>query len=231
MNTPVMRVPKERKAMAAMTLILMSITCSAQKALQGTYAEQGVPIDAYSYYTFHGQGGFEYHAGGDLGDDFFGRGTYRISHDTLFLEYSVDSAIPLPYHKATFWTDLTDSITLEVRVKDLEGSPIAHANVYSREHSAIGKVVDGDGFGRFRLKRIETDYDITVSFIGFVPHTIKIPGFRSYRLDVFLSETGKGVPIYKHSDTLRIVEFTDAYLVLRGGDDSDSRWVKVDGGE
>jgi hypothetical protein len=231
MNTPVMQVPKEQKPMATLALILLSIACSAQKALQGTYAEQGVPIDAYSYYTFLGQGGFEYHAGGDLGDDFFGRGTYRISQDTLFLDYSVDSAVPLPYHKAAFWSDLTDSITLEVRVKDLEGSPIGHANVYSREHSAIGKVLDAEGYGRLRLKRIETDYELTVGFIGFVPYTIKIPGSRSYRLDVFLSETGKGVPIYKHSDTLRIVESTDAYLVLRGADDTARKWVKVDGGE
>jgi len=219
------KMPKERNVINLVILIVLSINCSAQNVLEGTYARQNMPYDTYSFYKFQQDGGFEYHSGGDLGDESFGKGTYRISADTLFLDYNENTAVQLPYHKGYFWKDFTDSITIEIQVKDFEGNPIGYTNVASTENR-IGIVLDSEGFGRLRLRRIEDDYDITVSFIGYESHDIKIFGTKNYRLEVFLSDCCLGSPIYEYMDTLKILEFTESHMRLKNRNGVVSEWVK-----
>jgi hypothetical protein len=141
------------------------------------------------------------------------------------VDYNENTAVQLPFHKGYFWKDFKDSITIEIQVKDFEGKPIANTNVVSMENR-IGKILDSEGFGRLKLRRTEDDYEITVSFIGYESHEIKIPGNKSYRLEVFLSNCCLGSPIYEYTDTLKILEFTESYLRLKNRNGVVSEWKK-----
>ena len=160
---------------------------------------------------------FEYHSGGCLGDDEFGKGHYLIKNDSLILNYDLTELSYKSYHKIKEYYNSKDSVTLKVIVKDFKQNPIVNAETYILKENK-GYIIDSKGEAIFNLKKENEDFILDVSIVGYESYNMKLSKLKNYIIAVFLKQESNVPKAIKDEIVkYKIIEISEQYLKLKNG--------------
>lgn len=209
--------------------------CSQSGKLNGTYSNIEGFQELYNYYTFNKNGDFEYHTGACLGDDFYGKGTYKIKGKRLILDYNKTKPKSLGYYNLSIWRNKSDSINLIVNVYDKQTKkPIEHANVFFMDSTTklgyTGSVANKNGSVEIRTIKDGRKIELTVTYVGFDEQKIDLIRNKNYSVEVYLKDEGDetGTPILNQVDTLHVGKIRSKYFTVKNKNGSITRWRKIE---
>jgi len=208
-------------------LIIHSSFSFSQNRIEGKFCKEYGIKDFYDCYTFFNNGEFESENGGDLGNDYYGKGDFLLNENYLILNYNKTEPAELSYHRTEFWTNSKDSIELNFQIMNMENLKIPYANVAILSNKT-GIITNENGNGKMELKKSNENCEITVSYIGYHECKIKIKQNNNYNFKIYLTKDFTGVPIKNHTQTLEILELTDKYFKTKSKDDNVIIWNKIE---
>ena len=215
------------RGLSVIIFVVITAQClPGQNQLNGRFTGIKPMQEHYEYFVFSENSSFEYYKGASLGNDFFGKGKYHIANKVLKLNFCDTPPKSKPYYTDELWDNKSDSISLIFEVRERNGEPIGYTNVILDEMSELGTILDVNGRGKLKLKRIEDNYNLTVSFIEHDIIKIRIDGRYSHCLKVFLTkEKGQGIPIRNYKEEFIIHQLSDSLLILENSSGEIRRWV------
>jgi len=198
-----------------------------QQKIEGIFCREYGLKDFYNCYTFFNNGEFKFKTGGDLGNDYYGKGDYILSENYLILNYNKSEPKELSYHRTKFWKNSKDSIELNFQIMDMVKQKIPYANIYILKYKK-GIITNENGNGKMKLKKSNENREIIVSYIGYDECRISIKKNFNYNFKVYLTKGFTGVPIKNHKETLDILELTDKYFKTKRKDENIIIWKKIE---
>jgi hypothetical protein len=198
-----------------------------QQKIEGTFCREYGLNDFYNCYTFFNNGEFKFETGGDLGNDYYGKGDFLLSENSLILNYNKSEPKELSYYRANFWKNNKDSIELNFQVMDMEKQKIPYANIVILKYKK-GIITNENGNGKMEIKKSNEICEITVSYIGYDECKISLKKNFNYNFKVYLTKGFTGVPIKNHKETLEILELTDKYFKTKSKGDTIIIWNKIE---
>jgi hypothetical protein len=215
-----------KKLILLSALIMPLLACHSQETLDGNYCIKFGMGDTYHCLNFKGKT-FKMERGADLGNDYYGKGTYQIKDSLLILNYN---KTPLKefsgYYRSQVWKNSSDTVQLTFTIRDLEKNPVPYSSVVILKEK-IGKKTNKEGKAELKSLKSKIQKEIQVLCLGYEIIKIQIFGNLNYHFDVFLKESDQeGIPIKNQIDTLQIKEFGKGYfIVLNKG--KEILWKKV----
>lgn len=192
------------------------ISCNslfAQKEIKGTYIKK--ENNFFSSYTFFQDKTFEYFSGGDLGAEFFGKGHYKITNDTLILNYDLTTLRDKSYHKSKEYYNNNDSIAVKINVYDFNLKPLT--NSIQAWSYPLYKETEVDKLGELFFKFKKEKEKITIHLVGeeIEQYVIYLLTDKNYEIDVFM----KKIALHNYPKLIKdqitkipINEFLSGYL-------------------
>lgn len=224
---------KVQNANRGLLIFLMSILTigftNAQQKLTGTFCVSSSTAGNYAEcLTFFKSGRFEYSTGGDLGDEFFGKGIYSRENNILILNYNKTELNNFSsYHKYTNLTNNKDLVAIEIKVMNTHGEPIPWVNIFINDNEVKKTNKLGELFLEFQ--KLESFINFEAAFVGYQRHKFKIRQDLSSKIEVYLKEGQfEGTPILNQIDSLNILEFNDKYFKMEGKDNIIRKWIKIE---
>lgn len=215
------------KTIGLILVLFSTIHNYSQEYISGKYSNLKLNQEHYNYYSFTESGFFEYHSGASLGDDTFGKGSYHIKNDSLFLNYDSTELEYHSYYKLKEYRNSGDSIQLKVVVKDFHEKIIKNTNVYIAK-DRIGAVVTKDEAIVLKLKKEDKKFVLGISNIGFESLKITLSQGINYEIEAYLKQSSSPtIAIKDQIEKYQILEHTDRYLILKDKN-SSVKYMKVD---
>ena len=208
-------------------LTIYSNLLFSQNKIEGKYCKEYGIKDTYHCYTFFKNGEFKLESGGDLGNDYYGKGDFLLNENSLILNYNKTEPAELSYYRTEFWRNNKDSIELNFQIMNMENLKIPYANVAILSNKT-GIITNENGNGKMKLKKSNENCEITVSYIGYQECKIKIKQNNNYNFKIYLTKGFTGVPIKNQTETLEILELTDKYFKTKSINDNIIIWNKIE---
>lgn len=233
MKNKVIQVPKELNVKNTLILISLMVLNNLGycQDIIGKYCKiYEIQNVYYSCLEFNKNGQFEYHSGGDLGDEYYGYGYYKFIKDEniISLIYS-DSTLNKfsGFYRYRMWQNNDDKMVINLKVMDVEGNPLEHASIVDIENK-LGSYSSKDGMAQLIKKKSDKNSRIDIALIGYDNQIITIDNHINYEINVYLSKYNYGVPIKNQLDTLKIVELKNNFFKVIGKDGKIINWSKID---
>ncbi|TCP28144.1 hypothetical protein EV195_101304 [Tenacibaculum skagerrakense] len=208
---------KEKNVINLLILVCLFFNSRAfsQTELKGIYYKNNGLKSSYNTYTFLSDGIFEYNSESDLGAEFFGKGHYKITNDTLVLNYDLTSLRDKSYHKSKEYYNKSDSIAVKINVYDFNLKPLTnsiHAWSYPLyKETEVNKL--GELFFKFKKHKEK----VAIHLVGeeIEQYVIYLLTDKNYEIDVFM----KKIALHNYPKLLKdqitkipINEFLSGYL-------------------
>ncbi len=178
----VIQMQKEKNAIKIISVLIILFVLDkaySQEQLNGNYSSLAQFQEFYDFYNFNKNGVFEYHTGADLGDDYFGKGEYKIENDNLILNYNKTSPLKLGYYLTEIWTNNKDSINVNITTITLDKKPAPYLSITFSDSLAKngvnGIATDRDGSGSITFKKDRKNINLSLTGVGYC----KLPIFRT----------------------------------------------------
>ncbi len=210
--------------------IISKHTFSQNEKLNGKYSHLEQLQDYYTVYYFDGSSTFEYHTGGCLGDEYFGKGTYKIKDKLLILNYNKTEPIKLGHHVSKIWTNDSTAIDIQFKFFDFENRPIPFVNVTYKDslskNGYNGIAANKEGTAKLSLIKENEEFEMKISSVGFSQYKFTVGKKYNYSISIYLQNEGNGLPIRNQMDTLKIGEMTSKYFTVKNKNGSVTTWRK-----
>lgn len=206
----------------------ISIASYTQNKLNGKYSNLMLMQEHFNYIIFNEDKKFEYHKGASLGDDYYGRGNYSIKDDQLILNYNLTQPKITGVHDLSLWNNNKDSIEIHFAIKDLNDIPLKGINIINLDIKD-GVQTDSNGFAVFKLPKVNKDYKISCSQVGYLHYKFYINGNNNYQANVTLIHNKgiTGTPILNQVDTLKLKEIKEDYFIVLLKNGKEEKWRKI----
>lgn len=210
------------KKLLTFIIFLSPFLAISQYKYEGTFWRANL-VDTYESIKFSKDGKFEYKKGGDLGNPEPSKGEYQFIDDLLILNFSNSQSKKLGFHKTEIWRNKSDSIIVNFKVMDLQGTPLENAKIHNANNKSSIQT-DKNGTGYLILKKENNTADFIMTWIGFETYNLKIDLNYNQKVEIYLTEDLQEIPIRNQIDTLKIIEFKKRYFVT----DGNIKWEKSD---
>ena len=213
-------------------IILFFNTAESQNTLDGKYTCLAPLQEHYNYYLFNKKGQFEYRRGASLGNDYYGKGEYRILNKKLILNYNKTKPLKTGHHTSKIWINNKDSINVNFKFFDFDSIPLPAVNVIYKDslskYGLSGVAANEKGIAKLNLKRDKTNLQFIITNLGFKQYELFIDKNYNYDISVILQKGYTGLPILNQIDTLVIDKKRPKYFVVKNNNGSLTTWKKLD---
>ena len=213
-------------------LIISHHTYSQKERLNGKYSNLASLQEYYNFYVFDENGEFEYHTGASLGDDYFGKGTYKFMDNLLILNYDKTEPLKTGRHVSKIWTNNSKTIDIHFRFFDFNNSSIPFVNVIYKDslskNGYNGIIANKDGIAQLTLTRENKDFHFALSNLGFSQYEFTLDKKYNYDISVYLQKEGNGLPIRNQVDTIAIEKRGAKYFTVKNNEGKVFTWRKIE---
>ena len=211
-------------------LTIVNRAFSQMIKLEGTYSNLASLQEHYNFYVFDNNGKFDFHSGASLGDDQFGKGTYRIIENLLILNYNKTEPIEVAHHVSKMWINNLKTIDIHLRFFDFNSTPLPFVNVIYKDslsqNGYNGIVANKEGEAELNLTKENEDLNLVISNLENSQYEFTLDKKYNYIISVYLQKAGTGLPIRNQIDTLEIIEHSPKYFIAKNKDGSVTTWRK-----
>lgn len=166
-------------------IFLYPVILVAQDKLEGKYNILDGTGHFTTIYNFTSNGIFEYEHSGDLGLEKYGKGHYFIKKDSLILNYDLTEPKLYGYHKSTQFINSSDSVTVKIKVFDLEKNIISNHSVGNIELKNKTRT-NSEGVAILKFKKENKQYNIRVANYYRKAYEVDINTLNNYYVEVYL---------------------------------------------
>ncbi len=163
----------------------LSFITFSQEKISGEYIVKYSTKDFITKYTFQKNGIFTRKSIGDLGPKTYGKGHYYIKNDILTLNYDLTELKENSFHKARYYKNSKDSVTVVVNIYDFSKKPLSgilvHRGFKESKKTENGKVC-------FQLKKGKGRIEIEVLDENYIKDSFFVYNNLNYEIDVFLKK-------------------------------------------
>lgn len=234
MNKDPIEMQKGKNAIKNIVLVLI-LTIAYQafsqiEKLNGTYSNLASLQEHYNYYVFDHNGKFDFHTGASLGDDYFGKGTYKTIENLLILDHNKTEPIEIAHHVSKIWINNLSTIDIHFRFFDFNSTPLPFVNVIYKDslskNGYNGIVANKAGEAELTLTKENKELNLVISNLGHSQYKFTLDKKYNYDISVYLQKEGVGLPIRNQIDTLEIIEHKPKYFIVKNKDGSIITWRK-----
>lgn len=195
----------------------------AQNKLEGTYCVDYSMNDIYKCIEFQENRTFEYHTGGDLGDENYGMGQFSFDNGFLILDYNNTPPKEAGYFKYSYWENKGDS--MGIVLKAMNKNDMKNVNVLVLPENVILKTNE-DGRVEFKIKKSNQTNRLIVSALGYQKLEIVLSNPYNYNIQAHLEKAYTGNPIKDQIDTLKILELNKSFFKTKNQNGKIINWVR-----
>lgn len=203
--------------------IIYGLLSYSQTKINGHYSVNKPLQERYETFRFNNDGSFKYATGGSLGNDRFGSGFYSVDGNKLVLEY-ITKPVSLGNHRVRVWDNKTDSVYINIKVHNIEKSPLPKSNILVKRFSnkTVFKLIptSQNGMGQIAITKGNEKLIIETTCLGYKPHSLTVETGTSCNIDVYLQSQKIGIPIRDLKETFAIKELTKDSIVLINKDNT-----------
>lgn len=209
-----MEIPKLKVPNVSILLIFMIFTICSHSQISGTYCLVYELKDFSTCLKFNEDGTFEYEQIGHLGVQQYGKGDFRISRESLTLDYGKTKPKKATFYRYEFWDAQKDSIILNFKVMDLNSNIMPNSSIIVDLEKEIGLKTGSKGLAKITLKKSEESNKIIINSLGYNTSKFKLQKSLSYYIEIYLAKTG-GIPIKDKIEYFEIIENNDDSLKIK----------------
>lgn len=206
------------------TLFVLPTIALSQIKIEGTYSYLAPNQEHYDFYDFAKSGKFEYHTGASGGDFLYGKGIFKISGDTLILNYNSTELQDFSgYHRLTSWKNNRDSIDIQIQVMDTKGIQLRNGFIFL-PHKKRSADLNKEGSTFLKFEKTDEKIPFEITSLGYQDYFFDLEQNLNQSVVVFLQENQSGIPIKGQKEILIIKNLKKDFIEL---EDSQGRiWIK-----